>query len=318
MKKKLSFMLNYCEAKLLKNKTDVEHIRKYLYNKKAINKKRVLNSEEVNKSIYNLIVSKKPFFVGRFGANELSAIKTFDFEVKSKYGKALKYLSTGAGFFPPTIEGGIKFKDLMISSIPLLDIVGIWLLPFEKYYLKKYAENNIESACLFDLEPWSFPCYPWSAALKGKKVLVVHPFAETILKQYKKRDMLFNGTNILPEFDLKVFKAVQTIAGERDLRFETWFDALDWMSDEIVKLDFDIAIVGCGAYGFPLSARIKAMGKQVIHLGGATQLLFGIKGKRWEDKDYLYVNRFFNEYWVFPSDMEKPKRASEVEGACYW
>ena len=59
--------------------------------------------------------------------------------MKSKYEKALKYLSTGAGFFPPTIEAGKKFKDLMISSIPLLDIVVIWLLPFEKYYLKKYA-----------------------------------------------------------------------------------------------------------------------------------------------------------------------------------
>ena len=46
---------------------------------------------------------------------------------------------------------------------------------------------------------------------------------------------------------------------------------------------FDVAIIGCGAYGMPLAAMLKQAGKQAIHLGGATQLLFGIKGKRWEE-----------------------------------
>jgi hypothetical protein len=34
--------------------------------------------------------------------------------------------------------------------------------------------------------------------------------------------------------------------------------------------------------GLPLAAAIKAMGRPALHLGGALQLLFGIRGRRWE------------------------------------
>lgn len=46
-----------------------------------------------------------------------------------------------------------------------------------------------------------------------------------------------------------------------------------------MKINFDTAIIGCGAYGMPLAAQIKNAGRQAIHLGGAVQLLFGIKGE---------------------------------------
>lgn len=71
---------------------------------------------------------------------------------------------------------------------------------------------------LGSLEPW-FSDYPWSAALKGKKVLVIHPFSETIQKQYKNREYIFPNTEILPEFELQTLKAVQTIAGEMGSRW---------------------------------------------------------------------------------------------------
>lgn len=51
-------------------------------------------------------------------------------------------------------------------------------------------------------------------------------------------------------------------------------------------VDYDIVLLGCGAYGFPLAAYAKRRGKQAIHMGGSLQLLFGIKGKRWEDQNY--------------------------------
>ena len=77
--------------------------------------------------------------------------------------------------------------------------------------------------------------------LKGKKILVVHPFAETIKSQYEnKRRLIFPGTEILPEFDLHILKAVQTIAGTIDPRFPTWFDALNYMTEECLKINFDI------------------------------------------------------------------------------
>ena len=77
----------------------------------------------------------------------------------------------------------------------------------------------------------------------------MHPFSETIESQYKnKKKKLFKNSEVLPEFaSLQTIKAVQSIAGN-PVGFDTWFDALDWMKSEIDKKDFDIALLGCGAY----------------------------------------------------------------------
>lgn len=319
LRKRYIFLKYYIKSKFLKKKVSPDKIRKYLKNRIVVANNRVQTAEEINNHIGDMVLSGEPFFVGRFGANELSAIKTFDFELKSKYGIVMEYLCRGAGFFPNVEVKGKIFKDLMLALIPTANVMGIWMLPFEEYYLNSYGSEQLKTTYLFDLEPWSNPGKPWSAALKGKKVLVIHPFKETIEKQYKKRERIFPGTDILPEFKLITLKAVQTIAGEKDNRFLTWFDALEWMYQEALKIDFDIAIIGCGAYGFPLAAKLKQAGKQSIHLGGATQLLFGIKGKRWEEnKIFAYIQKFFNDAWVYPSEEEKPEGASRVEDGCYW
>ena len=88
------------------------------------------------------------------------------------------------------------------------------------------------------------------------------------------------------------------------------------MEERISKIDFDVALLGCGAYGLPLAASIKRMGKKAVHLGGATQILFGIKGKRWEE--IPKIAKLFNENWVRPSEEERPDNFSEIEGGSYW
>ncbi len=80
------------------------------------------------------------------------------------------------------------------------------------------------------------------------------------------------------------------------------------------KKDFDIALIGCGAYGFQLASRIKQMRKQAVHMGGSLQTLFGIKGARW-DINYAHM---YNESWVYPSEAETPNGYEKVEGGCYW
>jgi hypothetical protein len=90
----------------------------------------------------------------------------------------------------------------------------------------------------------------------------------------------------------------------------------DWMCNEINKIEFDTAVIGAGAYGFPLAAHVKRLGKQAIHLGGASQLLFGIRGNRWDNNPA--INRFYNEHWVKPLTSETPRNSYVVEKACYW
>ena len=85
-------------------------------------------------------------------------------------------------------------------------------------------------------------------------------FSESMRKQYLNRTELFKAKfgkdDILPEMDIRFIKAVQSIGGEGALGFSNWFEAYNYMLDEIHESDFDVAILGCGAYGFPLASEI--------------------------------------------------------------
>ena len=164
--------------------------------------------------------------------------------------------------------------------------------------------------------------FPWTHALKGKKILVINPFTDSIKVQYENnREQLFSKIyepdEILPEFELIILKSVQTSGGTVDPRFATWFDALDWMIEECRKIDFDVALIGCGAYGYLLAAAIKRMGKGAIQTCGSTQMFFGVLGERWTADEKL-MNEVVNSYWIRPSEDERPKNFEKVEGGCYW
>jgi hypothetical protein len=227
-----------------------------------------------------------------------------------------------SGFFPLEINRVEQFCNLMLNDLQYVDILGSWLKNEE------LLENELKAkkVHLRFLEPfWSE--IPWTSLLEGKKVLVVHPFEKSIYNQYNKRNVLFKKRNLLPDFkSLTVIKAVQSL-GQKDNRFKDWFEALDYMKNEIDKVDYDICLIGAGAYGFHLAAHVKRNGKKSIHLGGALQLLFGIKGKRWESEAYgvkewgipsgFYCS-LMNENWIRPMEEERPKNAEKVENACYW
>ena len=210
----------------------------------------------------------------------------------------------------------------MLEDSKQLDVLGSWL-DGEMKLRHLFPEASL--VMLPYLEPFH-SSNPWSRWLKGKHVLVIHPFAHSIISQYGKRESLFKAPDVLPEFkSLRVIKAVQSLGGNSN-GFDNWFEALDWMKSEMDKAYYDIALIGCGAYGFPLAAHAKRTGHQAIHMGGALQLMFGIKGKRWEGPGqpaYWKMapdsyKKLFNEYWVNPSVDERPRTADSVEDSPYW
>ena len=315
MKKPITFLRHYIDGRIITYRAQ-HGMGSYYDNLKQFNHQPVLSPAEVSDLIRAKLAGGEPFMVCRFGANELATLKTFDFGLKGKYAHQLSRMHTFAGLFPETDETGFRFADLMKEEIPQADLIGIWPQAFEAYYTKAYGKDTLNYTLLPSLNPWAVKEHPWSAGLKGKKVLVVHPFEESIRTQYQKKDQLCPGTEILPDFSLDVMKSVQTSGGNEDERFGSWFEAYEWMKEEILKRDFDTAILGCGAYGFPLAAEIRKAGKQAIHLGGTTQLLFGIYGSRWDNNPLIQNLR--NDAWVRPLESEKPKNASSVENACYW
>ncbi len=297
--------------------------------KRFVSYRELLTGQTASDEIKRLVEGDKPCMVARFGSLELMvAAKYRLMRQKDFRSKLTDYINTGdkawwdiyirtaiknnSGFFPVTSRNLERFSLLMINSMKKVDLLGSWV----------YCENlfdeeliNAKVCPLRDLEPY-FHEKPWTEALKNKKVLVIHPFADSIKYQYEyNRANIYSNPEVLPNFELLTIKAVQSSAGNRT-QFKIRFNALDFMVAEGMKIDFDVAIVGCGAYGFPLAAKIKEMGKKAIHLGGPLQILFGIKGKYW-DRIPLYSN-LYNSYWIRPSKSETPRHYKRVDSGDYW
>lgn len=275
--------------------------------------KKVLGVSEGNEQIAKLLQTNKPFMVARIGATELDCIREHHFR-KTYSDKTKLAMSNNAGFFPVTNEQLSRFSEEYTKHLKNVDVLGVWYNKKEDYIARRYCVNA-SMVPLRSIEPY-YHTKPWSKHLEGKKVLVIHPFSHSIADQYNnQREKLFQDLEVLPVFEIKTFQAVQSIANN-ETPYNSWFDALEYMNQEIKKIDFDVAIIGAGAYGLPLASLIKEMGKQAIHLGGATQILFGIKGHRWDN--HPVISFFYNEHWVRPSGNDIPKNYQNVENGCYW
>lgn len=281
-----------------------------------------------NQLIADGLRSDKAFMVSRLGHFEAEAVfnhqgvlnptSSISSIIKRKaplwwWDKELmQQLYINAGLFPISEEITARFCELIEQDAQETDVLGSWLKL--EGQLDQFIKHT-KKVKLHYLEPF-FSKTPWTKELEGKKVLVVHPFFQSISQQYAIRDKIFEN-GLLPDFSLTIIPAVQSISGH-DKRFGNWFEALDYMKNEISSADYDICIIGAGAYGLSLAAHVKREGKKALHLGGVTQILFGVKGLRWEKFIDPPYKTLFNDYWIRPQLHETPNSAKKVENACYW
>lgn len=288
-----------------------------------------LRGQEASDALRDRLLAPAPCMIARFGNIELHAVLTYWHQTQRSFAanawgyvrgqlpvfwwdeQTKSRMSLNTGFFPATEKALDAFAERYLRDLGEIDVLGSWL----------HEENDLAEVLkpglvvpLPDLEPY-FHRVPWTRALENRTVLVIHPFAESIRRQYAQRTVLFPDPNLLPAFELKTLPAVQSIGGGA-IGYGNWFEALDGMCREIEHTDFDVALIGAGAYGLPLAAHVKRLGKKAVHLGGATQILFGIRGRRWDD--HPVIKRFYNEHWVRPLPEETPSRSQAVESGCYW
>jgi hypothetical protein len=279
----------------------------------------ILTLSEGNSLIRRALIAGRPCLIGRVGQTELTCVTHYLRARRTGASKGyprpvILTMGNNAGFFRATNETLDGFVEEYLAAVHQLDAVGVWFNRGENDLVREFCPTA-DLIPLVSLEPY-YHEEPWSIGLAGKRVLVVHPFADSIAENYaQRRSLLFEDPRVLPDFELHVLKAVQSIAGEQT-EHASWFDALSYMKSEMEAVDFDVCIIGAGSYGLPLAAHAKKLGKMAVHLGGATQILFGIRGRRWDD--HKIISKLYNEHWTRPKPWETPDRANRVEGGAYW
>lgn len=267
-------------------------------------KKRVKLVSEIEADIIiaEKIKSNEPFMLSRFGTGEFrSMFSDKDFNLLYFY----------SGFFPNNVNLIKDFRKVYFESSKQIDFLAVSLYKNQFMRKIKYIGKLPNIDCFLPLSSLRGINQSWIKELKNKKVLIIHPFKKSIEHQYKIADKL----KTMPQLEsLEVIKAVQTLANNEDSRFKNWFEALRYMKAEIDKKDFDVAIIGCGAYGLPLAAHIKSLGKQALHLGGGVQILFGIKGKAFDNLKWLK----YDKNWIRPLKEDIITDYKKIEGGCYW
>ncbi len=231
-----------------------------------------LFDQEANDFVYETLREGKPCMISKFGTTELNAVVTdlvtseplswsvlkefFRGELSLSRVQSILQLQKLSGFFPVSPDYGRRFCERVVNDIPEINILGSYI-ENEKYVLPYMHCKRINLDGYYAPFLWK---NPWTKYLEGKKVLVVHPFVDSIKSQYENnRERLFDDPDVLPRFkELILVRAVQSIVGTRT-DYVDWFEALKHMEDEISQLDFDIALIGCGAYGMALAAHVKRM-----------------------------------------------------------
>lgn len=278
-------------------------------------KNQIPSLQESNDKISQLIETKKSFIVGRVGLGGGTAITALTYARQPINPQFYIWVYHTEGFYgTPNFE---RFANLYYESIQMTDLQAYWGDPSFPGFIE--YEDFITPKNQSLIEPGSLDAYnlenPWTTKLTGKKVLIIHSFKDTIENQFKKIDKIWPNKSVLPDAEYIFYKPVQSLGGYGP--HTSWYDSFDRMCNDISKIDFDVALIAAGGYGMPLCGFIKKhLGKGAIYVGGCLQLFFGIKGRRWETTES--VTKHYNEYWVRPSEEEKPKLGDQVEGGCYW
>lgn len=281
---------------------------------------RVWDNEWGNQVIDHALTSGRPHAIGKLGSTELQAIRAFlrsrdraDFDSYTKIYR--NTLFSHSGVYPDDPLTYRQFCEFMLARVlPTLTVVGIWFNWGEANIVRKYC-RTAKKVNTNSLHAWYDRRTAWTRQLYGKRVLVVHPFEASIYQQSKRHTELWpNHPWVLPDCLVDVLP-VPHYPILVTPRYRSWFETLTVLQDDMASRQFDIALIGAGAYSLPLAVHAFSLGRQAIHLGGALQFLFGIRGKRW---DSASESAFYNEAWIRPLPEDTPPNRHLIEDGCYW
>jgi hypothetical protein len=281
-------------------------------------------SQKIKNGIEGALASKKGFLVGRNGTIEMEVLLTRHNGMQLEPRHAMQ-LERNAGIFPTTpasIANWIRKTLVAVQDSDLL--VAGWYKPIASHELEFLRDIGKRGPYLplRALEPYYVPeAYQWTSTLEGRRVAVVSSFAETACQQASRSDAVWSGRAVLPK---ATYLPVQTRYSPRLAKghaewpdtVKSWEAAVADVVNRVMEQNAEIVLIGCGGLGMVIGHELRIRGKVCIVMGGAIQVLFGIKGQRWQN--HSIISSFWNDAWVWPRIEDTPGGADEVEGGCYW
>ena len=269
---------------------------------------------------------KKGFLVGRNGTIEMEILLQ-KHTTNSFFQQQLLILERNAGIFPATANSAKQWVNATEDAIRNTDLlVAGWYAPIaaqEIQYLQTLGKKT-PFLPLRALEPYYVPYeHQWSRNFLYRKVAVVNSFANFAMEQRESAKLIWpdRSESLLPEaqyIPIETGYAPVLAKGraEWDTPINSWQEAVDCVVKRVIESEAEIVLIGCGGLSMIIGNRLKELGKVCIVMGGAIQVLFGIKGKRWEN--HSVISRFWNSAWKYPPLERTPLGADSIEGGCYW
>lgn len=286
-------------------------------------------NERLYKYIINKLDKKSNFIIPRIAGieNQLAyygvLLKNHNTFQPNAFDKILQTMKNNAGIKISNMNGIIKYSEAYLEAFHHADIyfdwepcgnVAKWIMDSLMFMHTNFQKNRVWALAL-DIFNY-IQSIPWTYALKGKRILIVSAFTESIQEKLDNREKIY-GIDLFPNCEFVFIKPPQT-QGENPSR--EFYIELNEFTDKIRSIShtFDVALVSCGGYGNLVCSEIYKMGKSAIYVGGVLQMYFGIYGSRWERERTDILRLYQNEYWSRPKETERPNGFKNVEGSCYW
>lgn len=293
---------------------NVEKIYSKLHSEGRLYNNSIKTHSEANRNISELIRTGTPFMASRLGNTESRVAQEFLCGRVSDYW--ISWLYKTSGFYSENnriiLDDVHKYIELTIESIKKCDIN---LCRFENSIKLQniYSCSNTINVDWYDL--YTSIDHPnfWLRSLSGKKILIISSINASIKAQINNFPLIHN-TNYSLSNSIIYYDCPETYFIE-ERKLSTWFDTFNKIKSDISNIEFDVAIISAGAYGHPLAAYVKTMGKQSINICSGIYVLFGIKNKA--QTVIRRISSNYNDYWIYPIKNVN-RHYMDIEKGGYW
>jgi hypothetical protein len=269
------------------------------------------------------ILSGRLFFIGRIAGIELQV--AYHMLKGNIIDKLCNLLESNAGIHCSTTASMEQYVSELIKAYKASTMIAEWDKNEPIYKSAGPGQELIAEMTpkcpkisAYALEPYYY-AISWMSALRGKRLLIVHPFVATFKAQIERNAKPFKDKEWFQDCTFTLISPPFTLAGNhKNIDWQVHYDeCIKSISKEVSAHPIDIALVGAGGYGMLLSHHIYSVHAiSTIYVGGALQLFFGVIGKRWFNNSKIM--ELMNDDWIQPVMKDRPQNYRSIENGCYW